>query len=59
MALYKYSSNLSVNQHGNFDTLRDPGTEAPDAGIYRCEVCGREIPYGPSLNVLNGCRYEH
>lgn len=43
MALYKYSNHLQQNQHGNFDALRDPGSQAPDAGIYMCNACGHEI----------------
>jgi hypothetical protein len=43
MALYKYAQNLHQNNHANFDASRAPGNQAPDAGIYRCEVCGHEI----------------
>lgn len=43
MAFYKYPQFLQQNQHGNFDTLREPSADAPDAGIYRCEVCAHEI----------------
>lgn len=43
MALYQYSKYLTPTQHANFDALRDPGTDAPDAGIYKCEACGHEI----------------
>lgn len=43
MALYKYPNYFQQSTHTNFDTLRDPGTDAPDAGIYRCEACGHEI----------------
>ena len=43
MALYKYPKFLTPSQHKNFDTLRDPGADAPDAGVYRCQVCGHEI----------------
>ena len=43
MALYKHTQFLQANQHTNFDTLRSPGDDAPDAGIYRCEACGHEI----------------
>ncbi len=43
MALYKYNKFLQLNQHANFETLRSPGDDAPDAGIYRCETCGHEI----------------
>lgn len=43
MAYYKYPQFLTANQHSNFDTLHSPGTDAPDAGIYRCEGCGHEI----------------
>ena len=43
MAQYKYSLNLHQNNHANFDALRDPGMQTPDAGIYRCAGCGHEI----------------
>ena len=43
MALYKHGNLLTQSQHANFDTDRNPGTAAPDAGIYRCTGCGDEI----------------
>lgn len=43
MALYKYADNLKKNEHGNFGIDRTPGTETPDAGIYRCTGCKDEI----------------
>lgn len=43
MAWYKHQQFLSTNSHANFDKLRSPGDETPDAGIYRCEACGDEI----------------
>jgi hypothetical protein len=43
MALYKYSENLQRSDHANFDVERTPGSDTPDAGIYRCTGCGDEI----------------
>ena len=43
MAWNKYPQFITKNEHKNFDTLRSPGDETPDAGIYRCESCGDEI----------------
>jgi hypothetical protein len=43
MALYKYSTYLTPSANDAFDTLHEPGTRAPDAGIYRCHGCGHEI----------------
>jgi hypothetical protein len=43
MALYKYSSYLSVSDHLAFDQINHPSAATPWSGIYRCEGCGREI----------------
>lgn len=43
MAQFKYDQYLQRNTHANFDTERDPGSAALDAGIYRCAECGHEI----------------
>lgn len=43
MAYYKYGNHFKQIDHENFDKDRDPGTETPDAGIYRCTGCGDEI----------------
>jgi hypothetical protein len=43
MASYKYGAYLGQNDGQAFDTLHQPGQAAPNAGIYRCEVCGHEI----------------
>jgi hypothetical protein len=43
MALYKYKHYLDDSDHKAFDLLCRPDDIAPDAGIYRCEVCGAEI----------------
>lgn len=34
---------LQVSDHQAFDILHNPGVPAPYSGIYRCEVCGREV----------------
>lgn len=43
MAQYKNGQHLTQSQHTAFDTLQSPGTEAANAGIYRCSTCGDEI----------------
>lgn len=43
MAQYKHGQYLTPSQHAAFDTLTSPGTEAANAGIYRCAACGDEI----------------
>jgi hypothetical protein len=43
MASYKYSSFLQNNTSEAFDSFHAPGSEAINAGIYRCSGCGDEI----------------
>lgn len=43
MALYKYSTNLTKNEHAAFDAKLKPGTVVANSGIYRCANCGDEI----------------
>lgn len=43
MAQYKYTQFLNVSDSMAYDALSSPGVAAPDAGIYRCHVCGHEI----------------
>jgi hypothetical protein len=43
MAYYKHPEFLQTNIHAIFDTLLEPSTEAPQAGIYCCEACAHEI----------------
>lgn len=43
MAQYKYASVVTYVDAPAFDTTHSPGTATPYSGIYRCEVCGREI----------------
>jgi hypothetical protein len=43
MAQYKYPQFLQRNEHDEFDANYPPGASAPNAGIYRCIGCGREI----------------
>ncbi len=43
MAQYKYANYLNQNDHAAYDTLRKPGENCPNSGIYRCETCGDEI----------------
>ncbi len=43
MAQYKYASVVQLVDAPPFDTTYSPGTPTPFSGIYRCEVCAREI----------------
>ena len=44
MAQYKNGSHLHHKPNEPaFDHLHSPGITAPNAGIYRCAVCGHEI----------------
>ncbi len=43
VALYKEMALVTVGHGVAFDNVFEPGDAAPYAGIYRCDVCGREI----------------
>jgi hypothetical protein len=43
MAMYKNLEYLGRSDSAAFDTLHAPGAPAPHAGVYRCEVCAKEI----------------
>ncbi|MDD5716239.1 MAG: hypothetical protein PHW64_00420 [Sulfuricurvum sp.] len=43
MAQYKNGSYLNKSDNAAYDTKHAPGSEAPNAGIYRCVACGDEI----------------
>lgn len=43
MAQYKYGEYLKKGDSAVYDTKHPPGSEAHNAGIYRCAVCGHEI----------------
>lgn len=43
MAQYKFPKFLQQSDHNAYDSLHEPGTDAANAGIYRCAACGDEI----------------
>lgn len=43
MVLYKYAKFLTATEYAVFDVLEHPGSPTPHSGVYRCEVCGREV----------------
>ncbi|KWF39187.1 hypothetical protein WL88_22190 [Burkholderia diffusa] len=43
MAQYKYPQYLKQGESEQYDKKHAPGTEAYNAGIYRCVACGHEI----------------
>lgn len=43
MAQYKYGNHLKKSESTAFDAKLSPGSEAVNAGIYRCAACGDEI----------------
>ena len=59
MALYKYDQFLTKNSHGNFDIQRSPGDTTPDAGIYRCQVCGHEIGIAKGHTLPPQSHHQH
>jgi hypothetical protein len=61
MANYKYSEFLSLSNHAAFDTLSEPGREAPHSGIYRCEGCGHNVvsTFGHPLPPQNHHQHQY
>lgn len=43
MAWYKDNKHLKLSSSGEFDKTHPPSTAAPHSGIYRCEVCRKEV----------------
>lgn len=43
MATYKSAKYLQQSNNAAFDSIHLAGKLAPYSGIYRCEVCGREV----------------
>jgi hypothetical protein len=43
MAIYQDTNSVTRTVNTIFDTIHEPGTPAPGAGIYRCEGCRHEI----------------
>jgi hypothetical protein len=55
MPIYKSGDYFQRSNSIEFDALYTPNSQAPKAGIYRCEGCGYEIgiAYGLMLPPLN------
>jgi len=43
MVLFKYPQLFQKSEDAVFDQLWSPGAKPAHSGIYRCEVCGREV----------------
>jgi len=43
MAQYKYDQHLHIGDSAVYDKKYAPGSNATNAGIYRCVACGDEI----------------
>jgi hypothetical protein len=43
MAHYKYPQFLQQEDDRLYDTLYEPGDNAPVSGVYRCEGCGKSV----------------
>lgn len=43
MAQYKYGKKLQHSDNAAYDTRLTPGSQASNAGIYKCVACGDEI----------------
>ncbi len=59
MALFKYEQFISKSSDGAFDRLHEPGVEAPNPGIYRCAVCGREIAIAAGHDLPPQNHHQH
>lgn len=42
-ALYREIGYLRRSENDAFDKLHKPGSQTPNSGIYRCEVCGHVV----------------
>lgn len=60
MAMFKEGAYLKQSQFAAFDEEREPGSETPFSGIFRCTECHREIvseesvPLPPHDHHLHG-----
>lgn len=43
MAQYKFGNYLNHSDNSAYDARHEPGTQAVNAGVYRCAACGDEI----------------
>ena len=59
MALYKYSTFISLSEDKAFDTLLEPGVAATWPGIYRCHGCGHEIAIARNHTLPSQNHHQH
>ena len=59
MALYKYSNFLRQTDDPAFDRISEPGSFAPNPGIYQCEVCGLEIAIAAQHSLPPQNHHQH
>jgi hypothetical protein len=59
MAQYKYDEHLKRSDDDAFDRIHGASTQAPRAGIYRCDGCNREIAIGAANTFPPRDHHEH
>jgi hypothetical protein len=59
LALYKSGQYLTQSQHAAFDELHPPGSDATNAGIYRCVGCGDEIAIAKNHTLPPQNHHQH
>jgi hypothetical protein len=59
MAIYRELTHLKSGYGIAFDTVHVPGDLAPQSGIYRCDVCGREIAIAEDHALPSGSHPKH
>jgi hypothetical protein len=55
----KAKQRREANQHQAIDILLEPGVDSPNAGIYRCRVCGHEIGIAKGRKLPPQTHHEH
>ena len=59
MAQYKYSTYFQTSTAAVFDDVHQPGSAAPQSGIYRCNGCNGELVVQQDSPLPDGGRHRH
>jgi hypothetical protein len=59
MALYRHLTDLQPSNIEEFEKTYNPGDRIEWSGIYRCDVCGREIVHTNDKPLPSKDHHEH